>query len=44
MGVFKCKKLKVGYSLKADAVLDALADLFLTEGIPEYMRSDARRF
>jgi transposase InsO family protein len=33
-------KLKVGYSLKADAVLEALADLFLTEGIPEYIRSD----
>ena len=36
----KCLKLKVGYSLKADAVLEALADLFLTEGIPEYIRSD----
>lgn len=35
-----CLKLRVGYSLKADAILDALADLFLTEGIPEYIRSD----
>lgn len=36
----KCLKLKVGYSLKADTILDGLADLFLTEGIPKYIRSD----
>lgn len=36
----KCLKLKVGYSLKADAIIETLADLFLTEGIPEYIRSD----
>jgi transposase InsO family protein len=36
----KCLKIKVGYNLKADDVLEALADLFLTEGIPEYIRSD----
>lgn len=36
----KCLKLQVGYSLKADDVLQVLADLFLTEGIPEYIRSD----
>ena len=36
----KCLKLKVGYSLKSDAILESLADLFFTEGIPEYIRSD----
>ncbi len=36
----KCLKIKVGYNLKADEVLESLADLFLTEGIPEYIRSD----
>lgn len=36
----KCLKIKVGYNLKSDDVLEALADLFLTEGIPEYIRSD----
>jgi len=36
----KCLKIKVGYNLKSDDVLEALADLFSTEGIPEYIRSD----
>lgn len=36
----KCLRLQVGHSLKADDVLGVLADLFLTEGIPEYIRSD----
>jgi len=36
----KCLKIKVGHNLKADDVLEALADLFFTEGIPEYIRSD----
>lgn len=36
----KCLKLKVGHSLKSDAIIDVLADLFLSEGIPEYIRSD----
>lgn len=36
----KCLRLQVGYSLKADDVLQVLADLFLTEGTPEYIRSD----
>ena len=36
----KCLKIQVGYNLKSDDVLEALAELFLTEGIPEYIRSD----
>lgn len=36
----KCLKIKVGYKLKSDDVLEAIADLFLTEGLPEYIRSD----
>jgi putative transposase len=36
----KCLKLKVGYKLKAQDVLDVLAELFITEGVPEYIRSD----
>lgn len=36
----KCLKLKVGYNLKAQEVLDVLYELFMIEGIPEYIRSD----
>lgn len=36
----KCLKIKVGYKLKSDDVLEAIAELFLTEGLPEYIRSD----
>lgn len=36
----KCLKIKVGYKLKSDDVLETIADLFLAEGIPEYIRSD----
>lgn len=36
----KCLMIKVGYRLKSQEVLDALAKLFLVEGLPEYMRSD----
>jgi len=30
----------VGYSLKTDSILDSLADLFLSKGMPKYVRSD----
>jgi len=36
----KCLAIRVGFSLKADDVLDTLSTLFITEGIPEYIRSD----
>jgi putative transposase len=36
----KCLMIKVGYTLDAQDVLDALYKLFITEGIPEYIRSD----
>ena len=36
----KCLAIRVGYQLKSDDVLDVISTLFLTEGIPEYIRSD----
>jgi len=36
----KCLAIRVGLSLKSDDVLDVLSTLFITEGIPEYIRSD----
>ena len=36
----KCLTIRVDYQLKSDDVLDVLSTLFLTEGIPEYIRSD----
>ena len=36
----KCLTIRVDYQLKSDDVLDVLITLFLTEGIPEYIRSD----
>ena len=36
----KCLKIKVGYNLKTNEVLEALAELFLSEGLPEFIRSD----
>ncbi len=36
----KCLLIRVGSSLKSDDVLDTLSTLFITEGIPEYIRSD----
>jgi putative transposase len=36
----KCLAIRVGSSLKADDVLDTLSTLFITEGIPDYIRSD----
>lgn len=36
----KCLAIRVGFSLKSGDVLDVLSTLFITEGIPEYIRSD----
>jgi transposase InsO family protein len=36
----KCLTIRVGYQLKSDDVIDVLSTLFLTQGIPEYIRSD----
>lgn len=36
----KCLTIRVDYQLKSDDVLDVLSTLFLTEGIPGYIRSD----
>jgi len=36
----KCLAIRVGSSLKADDVLETLSTLFITEGVPEYIRSD----
>ena len=36
----KCLTIRVDYRLKSDDVLDALSTLFLTQGMPEYIRSD----
>ena len=36
----KCLAIRVGFSLKSEDVLDVLSTLFITEGIPEYIRSD----
>ena len=36
----KCLAIRVGFSLKSDDVLDVLSTLFITEGIPKYIRSD----
>ena len=36
----KCLAIRVGSSLKADDVLETLSNLFITEGVPNYIRSD----
>lgn len=36
----KCLAIRVAHSLKSDDVLDVLSDLFLTEGMPDFIRSD----
>ena len=36
----KCLATRVGSSLKAHHVLDTLSTLFITEGVPGYIRSD----
>lgn len=36
----RCLAIKVGSQLKAEQVLEVLAELFITEGVPNYIRSD----
>lgn len=36
----KCLAIKVGSSLKSDDVIATLTELFTTEGLPDYIRSD----
>ena len=36
----KCLAIRVSYNLTSDDVLDTLSDLFLQEGMPDYIRSD----
>ena len=36
----RCLAIKVDYQLKGDQLLEALAELFLANGIPDYIRSD----
>jgi transposase InsO family protein len=36
----RCLAIKVDYQLKSEQVLEALAELFLSYGIPDYIRSD----
>ena len=36
----ECLAIRVGRSLKSSEVIDTLADLFLSKGIPEHIRSD----
>jgi len=36
----KCLAIRVAYALKSDDVLDVLSDLFITEGMPDFIRSD----
>ena len=36
----ECLALRVGYNLKAHNVLDVLSDVFISRGLPDYIRSD----
>ena len=36
----QCLAIRVAHQLKSDDVLDVLSDLFLTRGLPDYIRSD----
>jgi putative transposase len=36
----KCLAIRVGPSIKSNDVLDTLSTLFITEGVPDYIRSD----
>jgi putative transposase len=36
----KCISIRVGSSLNSDDVLETLSTLFITEGVPDYIRSD----
>jgi putative transposase len=36
----KCLTIRVGHALKSDDVLDVISDLFIAEGLPDFIRSD----
>lgn len=36
----KCLAIRVAHKLTSDDVLDVLSDLFIIEGLPDYIRSD----
>ena len=36
----KCLAIKVGYNLTSDNIIDVLSKLFMTEAIPDFIRSD----
>ena len=36
----KCLRIEVNYSLKSSDLIEVLSELFITEGVPEYIRSD----
>jgi len=36
----RCLAIKGEYQLKADQILEVLAELFLANGVPDYIRSD----
>lgn len=36
----KCLRIEVNYSLKSNDLIEILSELFVTEGGPEYIRSD----
>lgn len=36
----RCLAIRVDYQLKAEQVLEVLADLFVSHGVPDYIRSD----
>lgn len=38
--ICRCLAIRVGYQLKSEQVLEVLAELFLVEGTPDYIRSD----
>ena len=36
----ECLSIRVKHRLNSDDVLDVLSDLFITKGMPDYIRSD----
>jgi transposase InsO family protein len=36
----KCLAIRVDYNLKSEQVLEVISELFVTEGVPDYIRSD----
>jgi len=36
----RCLAIRVDYNLKAEQVLEVISELFVTEGVPDYIRSD----